>query len=76
MRTLAIQYPDPWGKPGQTRKISHPVPGGGVGAHIDRCIIPKIPRGTHNIRDEGTHAQMDFSLTEHNKQANSNSILN
>ena len=35
MRTLAIQYPDPWpwGKsaslPFQTRKILHPAPGGG-----------------------------------------------
>ena len=30
MRTLAIQYPDTWGKPAiLSKENSHPVPGGG-----------------------------------------------
>ena len=41
MRTLAIQYPDPWGKPAiPNKENSPPCPGwGGWGANIDRCII-------------------------------------
>ena len=40
MRTLAIQYPDPWGKPAiPNKENSPPCPGwGGVGANIDRRI--------------------------------------
>ena len=40
MRTLAIQYPDPWGKPAIPKKEnSPPCPGWeGVGANIDRRI--------------------------------------
>ena len=40
MRTLAIQYPDPWGKSAiPNKENSPPCPGWGeVGANIDRCI--------------------------------------
>ena len=43
MRTLAIQYPDPWGKPAiPNKEHSPPCPGwGGVGANIDRHIFFK-----------------------------------
>ena len=43
MRTLAIQYPDPWGKSAiPNKENSPPCPGWGeVGANIDRCI--KLP---------------------------------
>ena len=42
MRTLAIQYPDPWGKPAiPNKENSPPCPGwGGAGANIDRHITP------------------------------------
>ena len=40
MRTLTIQYPDPWGKSAiPNKENSPPCPGRGeVGANIDRCI--------------------------------------
>ena len=39
MRTLAIQYPDPWGKPAiPNKENSPPCPGWGWGANIDRHI--------------------------------------
>ena len=46
MRTLAIQYPDPWGKSAiPNKENSPPCPGWGeVGANIDRCIIQKCQR--------------------------------
>ena len=39
MHTLAIQYPDPWGKSAiPNKENSPPCPGWGeVGANIDRC---------------------------------------
>ena len=42
MRTLAIQYPDPWGKPAIPNKENSPpcLGWGGVGANIDRRIRP------------------------------------
>ena len=44
MRTLAIQYPDPWGKSAiPNKENSPPCPGWGeVGANIDRCISASI----------------------------------
>ena len=43
MRTLAIQYPDPWGKPAiPNKENSPPCPRwGGVGANIDRRTSPR-----------------------------------
>ena len=51
MRTLAIQYPNPWGKPAiPNKENSPPCPGwgwggggwGGVGVNIDRCITHTV----------------------------------
>ena len=49
MRTLAIQYPDPWGKSAiPNKENSPPCPGWGeVGANIDRCITP--PWSVHTV---------------------------
>ena len=41
-RTLAIEYPDPWGKPAiPNKENSPPCPGWGVGANIDRRITKR-----------------------------------
>ena len=51
MRTLAIQYPDPWGKSAiPNKENSPPCPGWGeVEANIDRCIIITYNYTSHRL---------------------------
>ena len=76
MRTLAIQYPDPWGKSAIPNKENSPLcPGlGEVGANIDRCINDSTAIEPYQFEPEDSASVdgQDDSLDLGNQSADAN----